>query len=164
MVLWFIRMKINIIAVGKIKEKFLRDAIAEYAKRLSKFCICNIIEISESVARIENEANIKKVKEEEGRNILSKINNEYVIVLDIDGKDFSTMELYERIEKIKLDGESLISFVVGGSYGLSDEVKNRANLRLSFSKLTFPHQLFRVILLEQIYRIFKIENNEPYHK
>lgn len=157
-------MKINIISVGKIKETYLKDAIIEYKKRLSKFASINIIEIEESVAKVENETNINKSKLEEGKKILDKLNKGYIVALDIDGKEFSTIELYEKIKKLKTDGESEISFIIGGSYGLSDEVKNKANLRLSFSKLTFPHQLFRVILLEQIYRIFKIENNEPYHK
>lgn len=157
-------MKINIVAIGKIKENYLKDALAEYAKRLSKFCNLNIIELSESIAKVENEVNIIKVKDEEGKKILAKLNNEYVIVLDIEGKELSTIEFCSKIKELKLNGISEITFVIGSSYGLSDEVKNRADLRLSFSKLTFPHQLFRVMLLEQIYRIFKIENNEPYHK
>ena len=157
-------MKINIIAVGKIKEKYLKEAIEEYKKRLSKFCSLNIIEIDECVAKVENDANIKKSIDDESKSIISKIKNEYVIALDIDGKEYSTLELSDKINDIKLKGVSEISFIIGGSYGLSDTIKKRADLRLSFSKLTFPHQLFRVILLEQIYRVFKIENNEPYHK
>lgn len=157
-------MKINLIVVGKIKEKYLNDAILEYKKRLSKFCNLNIIEVDEVVAKVENDANIKKSIEIEGKSILSIIRNEYIISLDINGKEFSTMELFHKISLIKNSGKSEISFIIGGSYGLSDEVKNKSDLLLSFSKLTFPHQLFRVILLEQIYRIFKIENNEPYHK
>ena len=157
-------MKINIIAVGKIKEKYLKDAIDEYKKRLSKFCSLNIIEVNESVAKVENGSNIKKSLEEEAHNILSKIKGEYVIALDIDGKEYSTIEVSEKIKEITLKGVSEISFIIGGSYGLDNSIKKRAALRLSFSKLTFPHQLFRVILLEQIYRVFKIINNEPYHK
>lgn len=157
-------MKINIIAVGKIKEKYLKDAIDEYKKRLSKFCSLNIVEINESVARIENDSNIKKSLEEEAQSIISKIKNEYVIVLDIEGKEYSTIEVSEKIKEITLKGVSEISFIIGGSYGLDNSVKKRADLRLSFSRLTFPHQLFRVILLEQIYRVFKIINKEPYHK
>lgn len=157
-------MKINIIAVGKIKEKYLREAIDEYKKRLTKFCSLNIIEINESVAKVENISHIKKSLEEEGRAIISKIKNEYVIVLDLDGKEHSTIELSEKIKNIALKGNSEITFIIGGSYGLNEDVKRKADLRLSFSKLTFPHQLFRLILLEQIYRIFKIINNEPYHK
>ena len=157
-------MKINIIAVGKIKEQYLKDAISEYTKRLSKFCELSIIEVNESVAKNETDANIIKSKNEEGEQILSKIKNEYVVVLDIGGKEYSTLEFCQKLKEVKLSGVSTISFVIGGSYGLADEVKKRADLKLSFSKLTFPHQLFRVILLEQIYRAFKIENNEPYHK
>ena len=157
-------MKIKIIAVGKVKEKYLKEAIEEYRKRLQKFCDLQIVEVDESVAKVENEANIKKVLSEEAKEILKLIKNEYVIVLDIKGKEFSTEEFAEKIKNVKLDGISDIVFIIGGSYGLDEEVKKRAELRFSFSKLTFPHQLFRVILLEQIYRIFKIENNEPYHK
>lgn len=157
-------MKINIIAVGKIKEKYLKEAILEYKKRLSKFCNLNIIEINESLAKVENSVNIEKAKKDEGKLILEKVKNEYLIILDIEGKEFSTIEFSDKFEEIKNSGYSDISFVIGGSYGLSDEVKKAAKLRLSFSKMTFPHQLFRVIVLEQIYRIFKISNNEPYHK
>ena len=157
-------MKINIIAVGKIKEKYLKEAIDEYKKRLSKFCSLNIIEVEECVAKTENEASIKKSIEEEAKNIISKIRNEYVIVLDIDRKEYSTIEISEKMKEIMVSGVSEISFIIGGSYGLSEVVKKKANLRLSFSRLTFPHQLFRVILMEQIYRVFKIGNNEPYHK
>lgn len=161
-------MKITIIAIGKIKEKYLKEAIDEYTKRLSKFCSLNIIEINESIAKVENDANINKVIEEEGLEILSKINslsnNVFIFVLDIDGKELSTIELHKKISDIKINGISEFIFIIGGSYGLSNKVKSIANLRLSFSKLTFPHQLFRVILLEQIYRVFKIDNNEPYHK
>ena len=157
-------MKIKIITVGKIKEKYLKDAIDEYKKRLSKFCNLSIVEVNESIAKVENDSNIKKSIDEESKEIISKIKNEYVIALDIDGKEYSTLEFYNKFKDIKIKGASEISFIIGGSYGLSDAVKKKADLRLSFSKLTFPHQLFRVILMEQIYRIFKIEGNEPYHK
>lgn len=161
-------MKINIVAVGKIKEKFFKDAIEEYSKRLSKFCTLNIIEVSEVVAKVENETNIKNSIEVEGNEIVSKLDsfakNIFIFVLDIDGKELSTIEFEKKIEEIKLNGVSEIVFIIGGSYGLSAELKKKANFRLSFSKMTFPHQLFRVILLEQIYRAFKIANNEPYHK
>lgn len=158
------KMKINIIAVGKIKEKYLKEAIDEYKKRLSKFCTLNIVEVNESVARIENDSNIKKSLQDEAQSIISKIKNEYVIVLDIEGKEYSTIEVSEKIKEITLKGVSELSFIIGGSYGLDNSVKKRADLRISFSRLTFPHQLFRVILLEQIYRVFKIINKEPYHK
>lgn len=157
-------MKINIIVVGKIKEKYLKEAIEEYKKRLSKFCDLNIIEVSESVAKVENDSNIKKSIDDEAKNILAKIKEEYVIALDIDGKEYSTDELSDKIRDLTIRGNSTISFIIGGSYGLSLEIKKMADLRLSFSKLTFPHQLFRVIVLEQIYRVFKIINKEPYHK
>ena len=170
-------MKISIITVGKIKEKYLKEAIDEYSKRLSKFCFLSIIEVDEAVAKVENESSIKKVLEEEGKAILSKIDvgsksirkgnsssNAYIFILDINGKELSTIDFKNKMSEIKLSGVSDIAFVIGGSYGLSDEVKKKANMKLSFSKMTFPHQLFRVILLEQIYRVFKIENNEPYHK
>ena len=161
-------MKISVIAVGKIKESFFREAISEYSKRLSKFCNINIVEVDEVVAKVENESGIKKSIEDEGRNITAKLDafakNGFVFALDIDGKELSTIDFKNKISEIKLSGVSDIAFVIGGSYGLSDEIKKRANMRLSFSKMTFPHQLFRVILLEQIYRAFKIENNEPYHK
>lgn len=157
-------MKVNIIAVGTIKEKYLKEAIVEYRKRLSKFFSLNIIEIDETVAKIENESNIRKTIEDEARKISDKLKNEYVVALDIDGKEYSTIELSNEIKNIMLKGHSEMSFVIGGSYGLSETIKKRADLRISFSKLTFPHQLFRVILMEQIYRVFKIINNEPYHK
>lgn len=157
-------MKVNIIAVGTIKEKYLKEAIVEYRKRLSKFFSLNIIEIDETVAKIENESNIRKTIEDEARKISDKLKNEYVVALDIDGKEYSTIELSNEIKNVMIKGHSEISFVIGGSYGLSETIKKRADLRISFSKLTFPHQLFRVILMEQIYRVFKIINNEPYHK
>ena len=157
-------MKINIIAVGKIKESFFREAIEEYKKRISKFATINIIELEDIPLKQENEANIKKAIEKESLEILSKIKNEYLICMDIKGKQMSTLEFSDFIIDKKVSGISEISFIIGGSYGLSDTIKNKCNYLLSFSKMTFPHQLFRIILLEQIYRICKIENNEPYHK
>ena len=161
-------MKISIISVGKIKEKFFKEAIDEYSKRLSKFCTLNIVEVDEVVAKVENDASIKKSIDDEGKDIIAKLDsfakNAFVFALDIDGKELSTIEFEKKIEEIKLSGVSEIAFIIGGSYGLSDEVKKEANYRLSFSKMTFPHQLFRIVLLEQIYRAFKIANNEPYHK
>lgn len=157
-------MKVNIICIGKLKEKYLVDAIAEYSKRLTKFCTLKIVELNEKVAKDESDSNISNAINEEGKIILSKIGNEYVVALAIEGVEITTYEFFEKMKDIKIKGQSEISFVIGGSYGLSNEVKKRANLILSFSRLTFPHQLFRVILLEQIYRVFKIENNEPYHK
>jgi len=143
---------IKIVCVGKVKEKFYRDAIDEYMKRMSKYHKVNIIEV--------NDSNIK----DETCEILKKIDNkDYVITLEIEGSSIDSIELSDLIDKTLIN-HSVITFVVGGSDGLGDEVKKRANYKLSFSKLTFPHQLFRVILLEQIYRSFKILNNETYHK
>lgn len=143
---------IKIVCVGKIKEKFYRDAIDEYLKRMGKYHKIEIIEV------IDND-----IKSESFR-ILEKIGNkDFVITLEIEGKSLSSLELSDFIDKT-LISNSVITFVIGGSDGLDDEVKKRANYKLSFSKLTFPHQLFRVVLLEQIYRSFKIINNETYHK
>lgn len=159
-------MNISLICVGKIKESFFREAIAEYLKRLSKFCKINIYEVEDektSEGANDNEVNI--VLNKEGDKILSHIGkNDYVISLCIEGKKFSSEALSEKISEIMVSGSSNISFVIGGSWGLSSKVKERSNLKLSFSDMTFPHQLMRVILLEQIYRSFKILNNEPYHK
>lgn len=162
-------MKVNIISVGTIKEKYLKDAIAEYAKRLFAYIDLNFIEIEETTFKNENESTIKKVLSEEGQKILEKINfikreKCYIIILDIIGRELSTIDFYNLIKEKKLSGISNFVFVIGGSYGLSDDVKKIADLRLSFSKMTFPHQLFRLILIEQIYRIMKIDRNEPYHK
>lgn len=143
---------IKVVCVGKVKEKYLQEAISDYMKRLSKYHKINIIEVEDS-NMIE-----EKVK------ILKHIDNkDYVITLDIEGKQLTSVEFADKIDKTFITNSS-ICFVIGGSYGLDKEVKNRANFSLSFSKFTFPHQLFRVILLEQIYRSFKILNNETYHK
>ena len=143
---------IKIVCVGKIKEKYLRDAISDYMKRLSKYHKVSIIELEDS--NIDDEA-IK---------ILKNIDNkDYVITLEIEGKEISSTDLAEKIDRLFLT-TSNICFVIGGSNGISNTVKERSDYKLSFSKLTFPHQLFRLILLEQIYRSFKILNNETYHK
>ena len=143
---------IKIICVGKIKENYLRDMINDYAKRISKYHKIEIIELTDS--------NINKEKEELHRVINTK---DYNIVMDIDGNNLSSREFAEKIDKTFLINSN-ITFIIGGSDGISPEIKELANYRLSFSKLTFPHQLFRGILLEQIYRAFKILNNESYHK
>lgn len=143
---------IKIICVGKVKEKYLRDMIDDYAKRISKYHKIEIIELTDS--------NINKEKEELLRVINTK---DYNIVMDIDGNNLSSREFAEKIDKTFLINSN-ITFIIGGSDGISPEIKELANYRLSFSKLTFPHQLFRGILLEQIYRVFKILNNESYHK
>lgn len=150
---------IKLICVGKIKEKYLIDAINEYRKRLSKYTKLDIIELPDSSY---NE--IDKVKNMEGKLILKHLKeNDNVIVLDINGQELSSVELTDKLCSQEVINSNL-TFIIGGSYGLSDEVKKRANYSISFSKLTFPHQLFRVMLLEQIYRTYKIRNNENYHK
>ena len=156
-------MKFKIVAVGKIKENYLREALAEYAKRISRFAAVEVVEVDECLSRgAQNEKEIERVKRAEGEVILSKLEG-YVIVMDIDGKLLSSEQLSERIAEQK-QFNSTFTFVVGGSNGLSDEVKSRADLRCSFGKITLPHQLFRVILLEQLYRACCIEGNVPYHK
>lgn len=143
---------IKIICVGKIKEKYLQEAISDYMKRLSKYHKVDITILEDS-----------NIAEEKTRILKHIDSKDYVITLDIEGKELSSLELADKLDKIFITNSS-ICFVIGGSYGLDREVKKRANFSLSFSKLTFPHQLFRVILLEQIYRSFKILNNETYHK
>ena len=155
---------IRIIAVGKVKEKYLMDAINEYLKRLSKFTKIEIIEVKDEITEASSENEINKIKNIEGERILSKIKDDYVIALDIKGEELDSIEFKDKIEKLNTSGVSKITFVIGGSLGLSMGVLERANYKLSFSKMTFPHQLFRVILLEQIYRAYKILNNETYHK
>ena len=152
-------MKVNIVAVGKIKEKFFTDAISEYAKRLSRFCDFNIIEVDES----SNITNIELKKEKEGELLLSKAKG-YIIALDGGGKLLSSEDLADLLKTNMTNGESEFSFVIGGSNGLSDLVKTKANKIVSFGKITFPHQLFRVVLSEQIYRAFTINNHINYHK
>ena len=159
-------MRINIVCVGKIKEKYLKLGIDEFKKRLSKYCKLEIIELEDEKAP-ENlsDKEMLMIKEKEGKKILSKIkDNSYVIALAIDGKNLSSEELAETINKLGVRGISNITFVIGGSLGLSDEVLPRADYKLSFSKMTFPHQLMRLILLEQVYRAYRINNGEPYHK
>lgn len=156
---------INIICVGKIKEKYLKDAIQEYSKRLSKYCKLSIIEIpDESIPDNVNDKMSNIIKEIEGKKILSHIKNSYIITLDLKGTQYTSEEFSNKINNISLNFNSNISFIIGGSLGLSNEVVNSSNELLCFSKMTFPHQLIRVFLLEQIYRAFKILNNESYHK
>lgn len=159
-------MKISIICVGKIKEKYLNMAIDEYTKRLSKYCKLQIIEVQdEKTDENASDAMNDIVKCKEGERILKNIKDDaYVITLEILGKMITSVELAEHIEQLGVNGKSNITFVIGGSLGLSDEVSKRADYKLSFSKMTFPHQLMRVILLEQIYRSYRIISNEPYHK
>ena len=159
-------MNITIIGVGKIKEKYLKLGIDEFSKRLTKYCKLDVIELDdEKCPENLSEKDMLIVNDKEGKKILSKIkNNSYVIALAIDGKNLSSEELADTMSKLAVRGNSHITFVIGGSLGLSDEVLKRADYKLSFSKMTFPHQLMRLILLEQVYRAFRINNNEPYHK
>ena len=159
-------MNIDIITVGKIKEKYIIAGIKEYQKRLKPYCRINIIEVPEQKAP-ENLSDKERwrVLEKEGSYILSKIKpNSYVIPLCIEGKQYPSEEMAEKLQDLMTLGKSHITFIIGGSLGLSDKVKSRANLALSFSKLTYPHQLMRMILMEQIYRWFRIIRGEPYHK
>ncbi|MCT4633402.1 MAG: 23S rRNA (pseudouridine(1915)-N(3))-methyltransferase RlmH [Firmicutes bacterium] len=159
-------MKITILTVGKIKEKYFVNAIKEYTKRLSKYCSLKEIEVSDEKAP-ENlsEKDMEIVKNKEGERILKNIkDSSHVIALAIEGKQKSSEELASRIEKLGVSGKSDIVFIIGGSLGLSDAVYKRADELLSFSKMTFPHQLMKVVLLEQVYRAFRIIKNEPYHK
>ena len=159
-------MKIKIIAVGKIKENYLKEGIGEYLTRLSPYAKTEIIEVMDSKVKDNpNESDILKVINEEGERILSKIKQgEYVINLDLNKKEFDSVEFSKFINDKMVEGGASITFVIGGSYGLSNKVKERANYSISLSKMTFLHQMTRLILLEQIYRSFKILNNETYHK
>lgn len=159
-------MKITIVCVGKIKEKFYRDALAEYTKRLSRYCSLTITEVTDEKTKEQaSETECAIIKDREGERILKSIRDDgYVIALAIDGKNLDSVELSEKIDKLGLSGKSNVYFVIGGSLGLSDAVMKRADYKLSFSRMTFPHQLMRVILLEQIYRSYRIINHEPYHK
>ena len=159
-------MKIKLICVGKVKEKFYVDAIKEYSKRLGAYTSLEIIEVpDEKTPDKASEAINLQIKEKEGNAILSKVKqNVFVMLLDVKGKMYSSEELSELIENYMIDGKSEFVFIIGGSLGVSQQVKQRASTLISFSKMTFPHQLMRVIFLEQIYRSFKIMKNEPYHK
>lgn len=159
-------MKITILTVGKIKEKFYRDAISEYEKRLSRYCKLDIVEVAdEKTPERASVAEQQKILEKEGERILANIReNTYVIILAIHGKMLDSVELSKKISGLAVSGVSDITFVIGGSLGLSDGVMKRGDFLLSFSSMTFPHQLMRVILLEQVYRSYRIANNEPYHK
>lgn len=151
-------IKLRIVCVGEIKEKYLCDAIDEYKKRLQKFASVEIIEINQ--CKIDDE---KLSKKQEGNCILDKIQG-YSILLDVSAQQMSSNDFAKKIEKIAVEGNSNITFIIGGSFGVSDEIRQKVNYRLSFSQMTFPHQLFRVMLLEQIYRAFSINANMPYHK
>ncbi len=159
-------MKIRLLTVGKIKEKYLRDAIAEYSKRLSRYCKLEILEAAdEKTPDHASEALEEQIKKKEGDRILNFISDsDYVIALDLKGEMLTSEEFAQRIDRLGIQGVSTIDFIIGGSLGLSEEVRRRADLKVSFSKMTFPHQLMRVIFLEQLYRSYRIIRNEPYHK
>ncbi|MBC2576845.1 23S rRNA (pseudouridine(1915)-N(3))-methyltransferase RlmH [Peptostreptococcus canis] len=159
-------VKITLISVGKIKEKYIKLGIEEFSKRLTKYCKLEIIEVvDEKAPENLSEKEISIVKDKEGEKIFSNIKqNSFIISLAIDGKKYSSMNFAKELDKITISGNSHIYFIIGGSLGLSDKILNTSNLKISFSDMTFPHQLMRLFLLEQIYRAFKINNGEPYHK
>lgn len=159
-------MKITILCVGKIKERFYRDAIEEYSKRLSRYCRLEIIETAdEKTPDNASETVERQIKEKEGERMEKYLRDDaFVIALAIDGKQLDSVELAGKIEQLGTSGISHIVFMIGGSLGMSDVLLRRADMKLSFSRMTFPHQLMRVILLEQIYRGYRIINHEPYHK
>ena len=159
-------MNITLYTVGKIKETFYRQAIGEYEKRLGRYCKLKIVEVAdEKTPERASAAEETQIREKEGERLEKKLKEgTYVIALAIDGKKMDSVGFSEKIGDLKLHGKSEIGFVIGGSLGLSERILKRADMRLSFSDMTFPHQLMRVILLEQIYRAFRILGNEPYHK
>lgn len=159
-------MNISVLTVGKIKEKYFRDAIAEYEKRLSRYCKLEIIEVAdEKTPDNASEVVEDQIKEKEAGRILKYIKDDtYVIALAIEGKKKDSVQFAKHLDNLGIQGKSNIAFVIGGSLGLHKTVLNRANELLSFSDMTFPHQLMRVIVLEQIYRCYRIINKEPYHK
>ena len=156
-------VKINLVAVGKVKENYFADGIKEYAKRLSRFCEFNLIELQEENYSKADDGTVKIIKEKEGERILDCVKG-YVIAMAIEGKKTSSEKFAEKLDSIISRGNGVITFVIGGSYGLSDKVKTRADELMSFSEMTFPHTLFRLMLTEQIYRAFSILNGSAYHK
>ena len=159
-------MKIKVVTVGKLKEKYLKDGIAEYSKRISRFAKLEMIELAdEKTPDRASESENQKILEIEGQRILSKVGDrDFVIALAIEGKTFSSEEFSKNLEEASIKGFSTLTFIIGGSLGLSSAVKNRANLSVSFGRLTLPHQLMRLVLVEQIYRAFTIQQGSPYHK
>jgi 23S rRNA (pseudouridine1915-N3)-methyltransferase len=159
-------VNISLLTIGKLKEKYLKQGIDEYLKRLTAYAKVEVIELPDEKAPEQlSEIEMEQVKNKEGERLLAKISPDtYVIALAIDGKQRSSEELADMIDKLATYGKSKIAFVIGGSLGLSKDVLNRADEKLSFSKMTFPHQLMRLILLEQVYRAYRINRNEPYHK
>ncbi|SEN43478.1 23S rRNA (pseudouridine1915-N3)-methyltransferase [Mesobacillus persicus] len=159
-------MHISIVTVGKLKEKYLKLGIEEYVKRLNSYAKIDLIEVADEKAPEElSEIEMEQVKQKEGERILAKINQDtYVIALAINGRLKSSEELAETLDKLATYGKSKVAFIIGGSLGLSNDVLKRADEQLSFSKMTFPHQLMKLILVEQVYRAFRINRGEPYHK
>ena len=159
-------MNVTVIAVGKIKEKYYTEAVKEYAKRLSRYCKLNIIEVAdEQTPDGASPALEEQIRQKEGQRILKNLKEDsYVIALAIQGKKLSSEAFAGKLEQLAISGKSHITFLIGGSLGLSGEVLSRADYLLSFSDMTFPHQLMRVILLEQVYRCYRIIHHEPYHK
>lgn len=159
-------MKIKIVTVGKLKEKYLKDGIAEYTKRISRFAKLEMIELTdEKTPDKASELKNQKILETEGERILSKVGErDFVVVLAIEGKTLSSEEFSKQLEQASIKGYSTLTFIIGGSLGLAPVVKNRANLSVSFGRLTLPHQLMRLVLVEQIYRAFTIQQGSPYHK
>ena len=157
-------MNINIICVGKLKEKYLKEAQSEYLKRISRFAKVKIIELNDE--KLTGSESLDKIaKNKEGENIINKIHkNSYIFAMDIKGKQYTSTDFAKEFNYLSVSGKSDFTFIIGGSLGLSEDVLKIANKKMSFSLMTFPHQLFRVMLLEQIYRCFKINNNETYHK
>ncbi|MGN0453153.1 MAG: 23S rRNA (pseudouridine(1915)-N(3))-methyltransferase RlmH [Ruminococcus sp.] len=157
---------VNIICIGKLKEKYLSDAVKEYSTRLTPFCKFSVIELDEyRLPDKPSQAQIKIALEEEGKKILAKITkNSYVVPMCIEGKNISSEELAQKLSDVAVEGKSTVDFIIGGSFGLSEEVKSAGNFKLSMGKMTFPHQLARVMLSEQIYRAFQIMSGGKYHK
>lgn len=159
-------MKITLITVGKIKEKYLKDAVNEYVKRLSRYCKLEIVEVTdEKTPDNASDASCDAIRAKEAERILKYVKDDaYVITLEINGKQLTSEELAEKLDRLGVQGTSHIIFIIGGSIGLGEEVLKKSDFALSFSKMTFPHQLMRVILLEQVYRSYRIISGEPYHK
>lgn len=159
-------IKVNVIAVGKLKEKYLREACDEYVKRLGAFSKVSVVEVSEErCSDNPSPSEIETVKDKEGKRIIAKIlKSSFVIPLCIEGTQYSSEDFSKKIDAVSVSGVSDITFIIGGSFGLSDEVKSLGKMKLSFGKMTLPHQLMRVVLLEQVYRAFSISNNGKYHK
>lgn len=159
-------MKITILCVGKIKERFFREGIAEYKKRLSKYCKLEVVEVAdEKTPDRASEAEEQKIKGKEAERLEKYIKKDaYIVVLVIEGEMLDSVELAEKIDKLGIGGKSHLMFIIGGSLGLDDIIIKQADYKLSFSKMTFPHQMMRMILMEQIYRSYRILKNEPYHK